>query len=82
MRYETYKMPVSAHDITKKLHTNLPGADVQIIDLAGDGNHYKVVVTCPDFAGKTRVAQHQMVYAALGDMMKETLHALAIETKV
>lgn len=74
-------MPVSADDITHQLRTNLPQADVDIIDLAGDGNHYKVVVTCAEFAGKSRVAQHQMVYAALGDMMKQALHALAIETK-
>ncbi len=74
-------MPVNADDILSKLKTGLPSADVQIVDLAGDGNHYKVVVTWAGFAGKPRVAQHQMVYAALGDMMKEALHALSIETR-
>lgn len=75
-------MPVSADAISNKLRENLPGADVQIIDLAGDGDHYKAVVTCPAFAGKTRVVQHQMVYTALGDMMQGALHALTIETKI
>lgn len=74
-------MAISATNLHAQLQTHLPRATIEVIDLAGDGDHYRVVVTSPDFAGRPRVAQHQMVYAALGDTMKATLHALSIETK-
>lgn len=75
-------MPMTSHDIQSRLETNLPGAVVVVEDLAGDGDHFKVIVTAAQFAGKTRVAQHQMVYAALSGAMSGELHALAIETHV
>lgn len=78
-------MAMSSEDIAHMIKTALPDADVEIIDLAGDGNHYKAVITSKSFEGKSRVAQHQMVYAALkGNMDGEhgKLHALALETKV
>ncbi len=73
-------MPMTAHDIHTRLISGLAGATVVVEDLAGDGDHFKVIVTAPQFSGKSRVAQHQMVYAALGDAMRGELHALAIET--
>ncbi len=73
-------MPMTSHDIQSRLQANLAGARVVVEDLAGDGDHFKVIVTAEQFAGKTRVAQHQMVYAALGGAMNGELHALAIET--
>lgn len=75
-------MAIAASDIEHLIQTGLPDATIVIQDLAGDGNHYRAVITSPAFAGKSRVAQHQMVYAALGDVMRETLHALSIETKI
>jgi stress-induced morphogen len=75
-------MSVAASNIEQLIQTGLPDATVAIQDLAGDGNHYRAVITSAAFAGKSRVAQHQMVYAALGDLMREKLHALAIETKI
>lgn len=78
-------MAMQADDIKTLLLASLPGAEVEIIDLAGDGNHYKAVIASPEFAGKSRLAQHQMVYAALKGAMDGTndaqLHALALETK-
>ncbi len=59
-----------------------PDADIEIIDLAGDGDHYKAIIASAAFAGKSRVAQHQMVYGALKGNMGGVLHALALETKV
>ncbi len=73
---------MTSNDIQSRIETNLPDAYVVVEDLAGDGDHFKVIVTAPQFAGKTRVAQHQMVYAALGGAMNGELHALAIETHV
>lgn len=78
-------MAIAADAIRDLLLASFDGASVEIIDLAGDGNHYKAVIASPDFAGKSRVAQHQMVYAALKGAMDGTndaqLHALALETK-
>jgi stress-induced morphogen len=75
-------LAITADHLRGLLVDGLPGADVQVVDLAGDGDHYRVVVIWTGFLGKSRLAQHQMVYAALGDTMKSTLHALAIETKI
>jgi stress-induced morphogen len=71
---------MSAKELDSLLHEAFPGAEIVIQDLAGDGDHYKAVVRWPGFAGKTRVAQHQMVYAALKGRMGGALHALALET--
>jgi stress-induced morphogen len=62
------------------LRAAFPDADIAIQDLAGDGDHYKATIRSAAFAGKGRVAQHQMVYAALGPVMGGDLHALALET--
>lgn len=74
-------MAMTADEIIALITAHIPGATVEIIDLAGDGDHYKAIVTASQFAGLSRVRQHQMVYAALGDKMGGTLHALALETK-
>lgn len=55
---------------------------VEIKDLAGDGDHYAATVISSAFKGKTRVAQHQMVYGALQGRMGGVLHALALTTGV
>jgi stress-induced morphogen len=73
-------MPMPAHEIEAMIRASMPDADIEIIDLAGDGDHYKARVRSAAFQGKTRVAQHQMVYAALQGRMGGVLHALALET--
>lgn len=75
-------MAMQASEIEGMIKAAFPDADIEIIDLAGDGDHYKAIVTSSAFAGKSRVAQHQMVYAALNGNMGGVLHALALETKV
>jgi stress-induced morphogen len=74
-------MPMPAIEIDALLKQAFPDADVEIIDLAGDGDHYKAIVASAAFAGKSRIAQHQMVYAALKGRMGGELHALALETR-
>jgi stress-induced morphogen len=59
-----------------------PDADIIVTDLAGDGEHYAAAVYSPSFAGMSRVAQHQAVYAAFGGGMGTTLHALKLTTGV
>jgi len=73
-------MPMKAEDIVAMIKAALPDAKVEIIDFAGDGDHYQVEVHSSLFKGKTRVEQHKMVYAALGDKMDGTLHALSVKT--
>ena len=74
-------MPMPAAEIEALLREAFPDADIDIVDLAGDGDHYKASVASAAFAGKTRVAQHQLVYAALKGRMGGALHALALETR-
>jgi len=50
------------------------------LEVTGDGAHFEAVVVSPAFAGLTRVRQHQLVYAALGDRMREEIHALSMKT--
>ena len=75
-------MPMEASEIERMIKEALPDADVQIIDLAGDGDHYSAKVISSAFQGKSRVQQHQLVYAALKGNMGGVLHALALETQV
>jgi stress-induced morphogen len=75
-------MPMDAGDIEKLIKEALPDATVTIRDLAGDGDHYAAEVVSESFRGKTRVAQHKMVYDALQGNMGGVLHALALQTSV
>ncbi len=77
-------MPITIDDMTHLIQAALPDAVIQITDLAGDNDHYHAVITSAQFIGKSRVAQHQMVYAALKNRMSGAgaLHALALETKI
>ncbi|MEQ8349783.1 MAG: BolA family transcriptional regulator [Sneathiellaceae bacterium] len=73
-------MAMSAGEIEQLIRAGIPDADVRIEDLRGDGDHYAAHVVAPSFRGKTRVQQHQMVYAALQGRMGDALHALALQT--
>ena len=73
-------MAMQAVDIERLIKESLPDAMVQIQDLAGDGDHYSATVVSSAFKGKSRVQQHQMVYAALKGRMGGELHALALTT--
>ncbi|MFC1619805.1 BolA family protein [Candidatus Neomarinimicrobiota bacterium] len=62
------------------LEEHLHGAQVHVEDLKGTGSHFKTVVGSPDFAGKSLVEQHRMVYQACNEYLKREIHALQIET--
>lgn len=64
-------MPMSGEEITKRIQTAIPDAQITLEDLAGDNDHWKVIVMSAAFAGKLRVAQHQMVYAAFDYSLSE-----------
>ena len=56
------------------------GLACEHVEVIGDGQHFQAVVVSPQFAGKSRVQRHQLVYAALGDRMREEIHALSMQT--
>lgn len=75
-------MAMSAEEIEGMIRAALPDAEVEITDLAGDGDHYAATVTSAQFAGKNRIQQHRLVFDALGGKMGGTLHALQLTTVV
>ncbi len=75
-------MTMAATEIEALIKAALPDALVEITDLAGDGDHYAARVASASFAGKSRVAQHKLVYEALGGRMGGALHALQLTTAV
>ena len=73
-------MPMAADEIVTLIRAGIPDAEVEITDLAGDGDHYAARVVSAQFQGMSRVKQHQAVYAALGGRMGGVLHALQLTT--
>ena len=73
-------MPMPAEEIVALIEQGLPGASVEMRDLAGDNDHWAAKVVAPQFAGKSRVQQHKLVYEALGERMGGELHALQLTT--
>lgn len=73
-------MPMNSEEIERLIKEALPDAKIAIKDLRGDGDHYQAHVESSAFFGKSRVQQHQMVYAALQGRVGGVLHALALTT--
>lgn len=68
--------------LVQRLRAAFPSAErIEIEDLTGTKDHYKAVIVAKEFAGKTRIEQHQLVYKALGELMQGPVHALALETR-
>jgi acid stress-induced BolA-like protein IbaG/YrbA len=68
---------VTTESIESSIRAGLACERVEVI---GDGQHFQALVVSPAFAGKSRVQRHQMVYAALGERMREEIHALSMKT--
>jgi len=73
---------MNADEIERLILTALPDARIEIKDLRGDGDHYQAHIESKAFIGKSRVQQHQMVYAALQGRVGGVLHALALTTGI
>jgi acid stress-induced BolA-like protein IbaG/YrbA len=56
------------------------GLECEHVEVRGDGQHWEAVIVSPAFRGKSRVQQHQLVYAALGERMRAEIHALSMKT--
>ena len=73
-------MAMAANAIEDLIRQAIPDARVEIVDLAGDGDHYEARVIAESFRGLPRIKQHQRVYQALGGRMGSELHALKLTT--
>lgn len=56
------------------------GLSCDYVRVEGDGHHFEAIIVSPAFRGKSMVQQHQLVYRALGDRMREDIHALSMKT--
>ncbi|HET7670354.1 MAG TPA: BolA family protein [Burkholderiales bacterium] len=70
-------MMVTPESVKQGIETGLACEHVEVI---GDGQHFQAVVVSAQFDGKSRVQRHQLVYAALGERMREEIHALSMRT--
>jgi stress-induced morphogen len=75
-------MPMTESEITRLIKDAMPDAYIELKDLRGDGDHFQAYVESRSFIGKTRVQQHQMVYAALQGRVGGVLHALTLSTAI
>jgi stress-induced morphogen len=73
---------MAAEEIAELIRVAIPDAEVEITDLAGDGDHYAAKVVSESFRGMNRVQQQRAVYAALGGRMGGVLHALQLTTGI
>ncbi len=76
-------MAISSNEISNLIKKRFPNAHVEVVDLAGDGNHFSAKIIAEEFSGQTRIQQHKMVYKALKGAMDGKdgiLHALALQT--
>ena len=67
----------SPDDVRGFIAAGLPCSHLEV---EGDGQHFFATIVSAEFEGKSRVARHQRVYAALGDRMRAQIHALSMKT--
>ena len=72
---------IAPADIEARIVNALPDARVQVFDLTGGGDHYRVLVVAPQFEGQGPIDRHRMVYAPFKDVLGGELHALSLETR-
>mgnify|MGYP005848237395 CR=1 FL=1 len=72
---------IDPQDVKKMIENAIPEATVDVEDPFNDQTHLRAIIKSPTFKGHGRIAQHRMVYAALGDAFEGPLHALQIVTK-
>jgi stress-induced morphogen len=73
-------MPIAKKDLEKLLIENFPNAQIEVVALVDDDNHYSVKIIDKIFTGKTRVEQHKMVNVALKEILGDVLHAMQLKT--
>jgi stress-induced morphogen len=73
-------MPDAA-ELKQRIETAIDGAQAEVEDLTGGGDHFRATVTSPAFAGLSRIDQHKLVYAVFGAEVGGPIHALSIQTR-
>lgn len=71
---------IDPNELGRLLREAFPGAVVEITDLTGTRDHYQVSIVAETFRGESRMRQHKLVYAALGELMRGPIHALSLKT--
>jgi stress-induced morphogen len=71
----------TADEIKQRIEAAIPDSTADVEDWTGGGDHFRAVVVSPTFAGKTRIQQHQMVYAVFGTEIGGPIHALSLKTQ-
>ncbi len=72
---------MTTDEVKQKIEAGIEGSTAAVTDLTGTGDHFSAQVVSDAFDGKSKLAQHRMVYAALGDLMTGPIHALELDTK-
>ena len=72
---------MTPEDITARIRTALPDAEVRVVDTTGGGDHFSATVVSSVFTDKGLIDRHRLVYAALGEAMRGPIHALALTTE-
>ena len=68
-------------DLKARIEDAIPGARADVVDLTGGGDHFRAVVSAPEFAGLSLIEQHRRVYAVFGPEIGGPIHALSLETR-
>jgi len=71
----------SADELRTRIEEALPGADVNVIDTTGGGDHFRAEIVSERFDGLTRIQQHKLIYDVFGDEVGGAIHALSIKTE-
>ncbi len=72
-------MAVSYDQLSNMIQEAFPDAEFELLDTAGDGDHYELKITCSSFKGLSKISQHKLVYEKL-PCVGTSLHALALKT--
>jgi stress-induced morphogen len=72
----------TAEELKQRIRSALPGAEVNVEDLTGGGDHFRAEVVSERFAGLSRIDQHRLVYDVFGDEVGGPIHALSIKTSI
>jgi stress-induced morphogen len=72
----------SAEEIRERIERELPGAEVEVHDLTGGGDHFRAEIASERFEGLSRIEQHQLVYGIFGADIGGPIHALSLKTSV
>jgi stress-induced morphogen len=71
----------NAQEIKQRIEAAIPGAQAEVEDWTGGGDHFKATVTAQAFAGRSRIEQHRLVYEVFGAEIGGPIHALSLKTQ-